>query len=265
MSRHNQPGLQAAAGLVLIGVVYAAQRLYISHFKVIAAMLYFRLEQDVVVGYAGAPIELPYRIHPLQCKGNTIQSVGNLYGDRVQVDAAGLLKVGELGDLLPIQPHFPAETPCAQGRAFPVILHVAQVVHAGVDADVFQALFVQLLRIAGVRLQDHLQLVKELHPVRVFAKATIVRPDRRLHIDNIPGFRTQDTQRGRRVHCSRPNLDVIRVPDDTALRFPEIKQPQDHVLVTLFLTHPHSFRIGRSHREYGPAEAASIVDFTSGL
>ena len=37
-------------------------------------------------------------------------------------------KYFELGDFLPVQPHFPAQAPRAQRRTFPVVLHKADVV-----------------------------------------------------------------------------------------------------------------------------------------
>ncbi len=59
--------------------------------------------------------------------------------DRVEVDAPDLLEVGELGDLHPVEPYFPTQAPGAQGGRFPVVLHEADIVVQGVDAQGLEA------------------------------------------------------------------------------------------------------------------------------
>ena len=96
--------------------------------------------------------------------------------------------------------------------------------------DALPGLQVQFLRVAGIGLEDDLVLVEILHPVRVFAVAAIVRADARLDIGHAPGFRPQHAQQGRRVAGPRAHLDIIRLPQHTALFRPELVQLHDDFL-----------------------------------
>src|SRR6185312_4254205 len=51
-----------------------------------------------------------------------LEAVGDLSADRVTIDAAHLLEIGELSDFHPVAPYFPAQAPGPQGRAFPIVL-----------------------------------------------------------------------------------------------------------------------------------------------
>ena len=54
-------------------------------------------------------------VDALQVHGDALQTIGDLTGNRVALQATHLLEVGELGDLHAVQPDFPAQTPGAQG------------------------------------------------------------------------------------------------------------------------------------------------------
>ncbi len=75
----------------------------------------------------------------MQEHDDALQAVGQLYRHGIKVKATGLLEVGVLADLLPVEPHLPAQPPGTQGGTFPVVLHKAHVVLAHVDADGLQA------------------------------------------------------------------------------------------------------------------------------
>ena len=47
---------------------------------------------------------------------------------RVAVEAANLLEIGKLANLHTIAPDFPAQSPGAQGRAFPIVLNKPDIV-----------------------------------------------------------------------------------------------------------------------------------------
>jgi len=158
----------------------------------------------------------------LQRHSNAFQSVGNFHRGHVQHHPAGLLKVGELGDFLSVQPHFPAKTPGAQRGGFPVVLYKADVVLVRVNADGAQGVEVKLLRVARVGFEDDLKLIVHLQAVGVDAVAPIVRTNGRLHVGNFPGFRTQNAQKGSRVHGAGAHLRVVRLPDQTALARPVV-------------------------------------------
>src|SRR3546814_4563559 len=69
--------------------------------------------------------------------------------------AAHLLKIGELGHLHPVAPHFPAEPPGAKRWRFPVVLDEADVVEQRVDADRGEAAQILLLNIGRRRSEEH--------------------------------------------------------------------------------------------------------------
>ncbi len=60
--------------------------------------------------------------------GDALQAVGDLGADRLELEAARLLEVGELGDLHAVEHHLPADAPRAERRRLPVVLLEAQVV-----------------------------------------------------------------------------------------------------------------------------------------
>src|SRR3546814_6204308 len=64
----------------------------------------------------------------LDVHGQPFEPIGDLARDRLAVKAAHLLKIGELGHLHPVAPHFPAEPPGAKRWRFPVVLDEADVV-----------------------------------------------------------------------------------------------------------------------------------------
>ena len=70
-----------------------------------------------------------------QIHRETLQPVGQFDRDRIAFDAADLLEIGELRHLHAVAPDLPAEAPGAERRAFPVVLHEADVVARGIDAD----------------------------------------------------------------------------------------------------------------------------------
>jgi hypothetical protein len=127
---------------------------------------------------------------PCKIHHDAVEAVGDLDAHRVERQAARLLEVGELGDLLAVEPDFPAQPPRAQRRRLPVVFDKADVVAGAVEADRFQAGQVKFLRVARVRLEDHLVLMVHLHPVGVFGVATVVGAEGRLDIGDVPRLRS---------------------------------------------------------------------------
>ena len=145
--------------------------------------------------HAGAPLQVEHVVHVLQRHREALEAVGQLDRDRRQVDAAGLLEVGELRDLLAVEQHLPADAPGAERRRLPVVLLEPDVVRAQVDAARLEALQVELLDLVGRRLEDHLELVVLEQPVRVLAEAAVGRPPRRLHVGDVPVAAGPSTRR----------------------------------------------------------------------
>ena len=207
-------------------------------------MLLFALQVYVSIGASISPADISEIPHPLQRHGDPFQPVRNFHRGRFQHLAAGLLEVGELGDLLAIEPDLPAQPPGAQRRRLPVILHEADIVPPRVDPHRFQRFQVDLLRVARIWLEDHLVLVVLLQAVGVFAIAGVIRADGWLHVSHDPGFRSEHAQEGGRVVGSRSHLRVIRLPDQAAAARPEILQVDDKILEGGRFRHGYSVRKG---------------------
>jgi len=69
---------------------------------------------DVALGDILGPLEVVDAFHPLEVHGDAFRAIGELGADGIQIDAAALLEIGELGDLHAVEPHFPAQPPGPQ-------------------------------------------------------------------------------------------------------------------------------------------------------
>src|SRR5262245_32752742 len=122
IGRQHQALVEAARALGLVLREAPEQDLGVRDLEVVAAPLALALEVDVAVGHALRPGQVVDRAHALEVHRDALEAVGQLGGDRPQVDAARLLEVGELGDLHAVHPDLPAEPPCSEGRPLPVVL-----------------------------------------------------------------------------------------------------------------------------------------------
>ena len=150
--------------------------------------------------------------------------------DRRQVDAADLLEVGELRDLLAVEHHLPADAPGAERRRLPVVLLEADVVLPRVDAAGLEAVEIDLLHFVRRRLEDHLHLVMLEQPVRILAEAAVVGPPRRLHVGDVPGLRAEHAEQRLGMRGAGADLEVERLLDQAAARGPERGQLENEVL-----------------------------------
>ena len=230
MGGDDQAGGDGALALGLVQVVHLLEAVDVGQLEVVFAVLDLLLEVDVAVAAPAVPGDLPDLAHPLQVHGDALQAVGQLDADRLQRHAAGLLEVGELGDLQPIQPDLPAQAPGAQRGTGPVVLDEADVVLAPVDTDGVQAAQVELLRVAGVGLEDHLVLGVHLHTVGVLAVAAVIGSEARLGVGHVPRLWPQHAQHGGRVHGAGADLLAVGLPDDAAALSPVAIQAHDDLL-----------------------------------
>ena len=156
--------------------------------------------------------------------------VGQLDRDRRQVDAAGLLEVGELRDLLPVEQHLPADAPRPERRRFPVVFFEPHVVRPQIDPACLEALQVELLHLVGRRLQDDLELLVLEQPVGVLTEAAVGGPTRRLDVRDVPWFRPQHAQERLGMHRPGAHLDVEWLVQQAAARGPELRELEDELL-----------------------------------
>src|SRR3546814_14583687 len=77
---------------------------------------------DVAIGLAAlvfghaVPVEVVDVLDALHVHDEALEPVGELGGDRIAVDAADLLEVGELADLHAVAPDLPDEAPRSEER-----------------------------------------------------------------------------------------------------------------------------------------------------
>ena len=187
-------------------------------------------QPHLAVGDARRPLQVVDVVDLLQEHRDALEAVGDLDRHGLEVDAAHLLEVGELGDLEAVEHHLPADAPRAERRRLPVVLLEADVVLARLDAARLEALQVERLNLVGRRLHDHLELVVLEEPVRVLAEAAVVGAPRRLDVGDVPVPRAEHAQRRLRVRGARADLEVERLLDQAALRRPELGELEDEVL-----------------------------------
>lgn len=123
-------------------------------FKIVGRLLALILQVDVAVGDLRAvrcdgPDQVIDAVDVLQVHGDALEAIGELTGDGVALQAAGLLEIGELGHLHAVEPDFPAQAPGTQGGRFPVVFDEANVMHQRVDAEVFERAQVERLQVGG--------------------------------------------------------------------------------------------------------------------
>ena len=157
-----------------------------------------------------------------------------------EIDAARLLKVGELGDLHAVEQHLPTDAPGAEGRRFPVVLLKADVVDGRVDPEYTEGFQVQLLHVVRGRLEDYLQLKVASQAKWILAVAGVRRTTRWLDEGDSVGLRSEDPQEALRMHGPRPHLDIVRLLDDAAAVSPvtlEIENQSLQVQITSVACH----------------------------
>ena len=218
----KQPLCQAGIRFGGKDIVHLAGTFDIGNFIIIFGMLELFPTDDLTICHPRAPFLIPDGFGIVQGDQNALEPVGDLHRNRVERHTTHLLEVGELRDLLPIQPDFPAQPPGGDGGLLPVVLHEADVMLARIDAESFKRFEVKLLRISWVRLKNDLKLRMFLEPVGVLAVATIVRADRRFDIGDIPRFGAEDPQKSSWVHRPGTNLRIVWLGDQASVRCPEV-------------------------------------------
>ncbi len=198
--------------------------------EVVPRLFDFILLIDVAVGEPGSPHQVIHVLDALQVHGESLDTVGDLTSDRLAVESADLLKVGELGDFHAVQPDFPAQSPGAERGVFPVVFDQAYVVRLGIDAERFERTEVEIDDVGRRRLQHHLELVVVLQAVRILAVTAVLWPARGLYVGGTPRLRTDRAQKRRCVRSASADFHVVGLQDCAAAFAPIAGQRQNHVL-----------------------------------
>src|SRR4030043_1548603 len=107
MGRKDEVLFQASIGLLLIQVIHIFQAINIRQLKVISTLFLLGLKVDIAAGKLVVPADGSETLHALEGDGDSVKPIGDLYRDGVTQGSPCLLEVGELSDLLTIQPNLP--------------------------------------------------------------------------------------------------------------------------------------------------------------
>ena len=200
--------------LFIIEVKSHALLLNVGLVEVVSTHLVFVLEEEFSVGYPSLCVLYVLEVgNPLEGHHDPLHAISDLNCWRIEGLAARLLKVGELSHLHTIQPHFPTQPPCSKDGALPVVLHESNIMGLGVNPKGLEGPQVELLTVARVGLQDHLELGVALEAVGVVSVSGIVGADGGLCIAYIPWLGSQDSEECGRVHGACSHLSVVWEPD----------------------------------------------------
>ena len=235
VSGQRQLALKAGVALGLVVVKLLTHHLDVGDLKVVGAKLALVLQEHVAIGHRRAigqiaPHQVVDGVDALSVHGDALQTIGNLDGHGVDLDAAHLLEVRKLRDLHAIEPDLPAKAPGAERRALPVVLDKADVMVIGVQANGGQRTQVELLSVDRRGLDEHLELIVVLHAVGVLAVAAVGGTAAGLRIAGAPLGGTERAQRGRGMEGTGTDLGVIGLHNYAALLAPVLLEAQDDVL-----------------------------------
>ena len=233
--RQRKLALQAGVALGLVVVKLLTHHLDVGDLKVVGTELALVLQEHVAIGHGRAigqiaPHQVINGVDALGVHGDALQTIGDLDGHGVDLDAAHLLEVRKLRDLHTVEPDLPAKAPGAERRALPVVLDKADVMVVGVQANGGKRPQVELLGVDRRGLNEHLELIVVLHAVGVLAVAAVGGTAARLRIAGAPLGGTERAQRGRGMEGTGTDLGVIGLHNDAALLAPVLLEAQDDVL-----------------------------------
>ena len=202
----------------------------VAFLEVVPRVLHFVLVVDVAVGDGVVVLQLEDIVDALQIHAQAFESVGDFAHDGFEIDAADLLEVSELRDFHAIEPYFPAETPCAEGGGFPVVVDEADVVLFGIDSDFAERSDVQVEDVERAGLEHDLELVVVLHAVGVVAVAAVLGAAAGFDERGVERLGAERTQEGGGVERSGALFDVVGLGDQAAALAPIVLEREDQVL-----------------------------------
>src|SRR5580700_3281971 len=122
-------------GLLFVQLKLSANGLGVAAVKAVFRELLLLRQTDLAVGFVSRPPEIVDALNALEKGADALQAIRQLDRDGIKIDSATLLKIGELGNLQPVQQHLPADAPGAQRRGFPVVFLEANIMLLQSDAN----------------------------------------------------------------------------------------------------------------------------------
>ena len=109
------------------------QHIGVGEFEIVPRIFLLGLQEHVAVAdplgaLAAIEIEIVDAVDALHVHCKPLEAIGEFAGNRRAFDARDLLEVGELRHFHAVAPAFPAQSPGAERRAFPIVLDKADVV-----------------------------------------------------------------------------------------------------------------------------------------
>jgi len=148
----------------------------------------------------------------------------------VEVDAAALLEVGELGDFEAVEKNLPTDSPGTERGRFPIVFLEADIVGAEINANGAEAAQVEVLDVRGRGLEDHLILKVFVEAIGIFAVAAVGRAAGRLYEGNSIGILAENTEESFGVHGAGADFGVVGLLENAALGVPEVHEFKDQLL-----------------------------------
>ena len=136
----HQALLNDGPGFLFVAVKEGKESAGIRHLKIIPGVICFVLVENIAVSHTLHPLDVKDRVFLLDIHGDALQAISDFGTDRNAVNAAALLEISKLGYLHAVKPYLPTQSPGALGGILPVVLHKADVVLEGIDAQAAEAL-----------------------------------------------------------------------------------------------------------------------------
>src|SRR5262245_5394024 len=203
---------------------------HVSLFKIIGRELDFSFVVDIAICDGIIPGEVEDVVHLLQIHRDTFSPIGDFNGNRIQLDPADFLEVGELGDLHPVEANLPAQAPSTERGGLPVVLNVSDIVLLRVNPQLSQTLQIQRLNVVWRWLQHDLILIVVLHAIWIFTVSPICGTPAWLGIGRAPRLRAKGSEERGRMKRAGPHLQIISLMNDTALVGPVMIQRENEIL-----------------------------------
>src|SRR4029434_3584655 len=119
LARYLGPTFQEFLGLLLVQGELRANSFGIAAVKAVLRELLLFSEANVAISPVSRPAQIIAALSTLQKGADAFEPIGKFDGNGIEVQAAALLEVSELGDLETVEQNLPADTPGAERRRFP--------------------------------------------------------------------------------------------------------------------------------------------------